>query len=469
MPFSFQHQLISRIIRSGDLNAVLQWGITPDDFTMGQTKGFFTQILAYFSAPETMGSVWGPQLLMQKFANFTACDDPSVTTDALCHEVRKDRIRVESQQLLATAQELLETDPITAISLLQEKSSSLRNECTSKKVDVHISDAMPDVWNDYCRAERGERISVFQWPWEPLQHATQGVRDTDYIILYGRPKSFKSWVLCYIAANIIATDYCAGRECRLLIYSKEMKAEEIFERIGCILAHIAYENWVGNRLTPEERASFLNVMNILTQFRENMTIVCLAAQDVKQGQDTVAWLESKIDRYQPHAVFVDGMYLMSDLSGTKKLHERVANISRSMRQLILRKKIPVIATVQANREAAKNEDSNTEEVAFSDSLGQDATMLIRIVNEWKKGANTLALVMGGTSRRHKLQGLRIYGVPALNFGYYGELSEKEAESALKVDDNTKGNKTQRPITRSKKETDEATQVASEVAGLISHA
>jgi len=428
--YSWQHQLISRIIRSGDLNAVVQWGITVDDFTMAEPRGFFTQIIAYHSAPETSGSIWGPQALMQKFPQFALCDDASMTTDALCNEVRRDRVKVEGKQLIYAATERIDADPAAAIAMMQEVSARLRNDCTPKKVDVHIVEGMDRAWNNYCAAERGERIAVYNWPWEPLQRATLGVRDSDYIIVYGRPKSMKSWVLCYLIAYMIYTD--ANQ--RILIYSKEMPADEIFERIGCLLAGVSYENYTGARLTPEERASFTIILDWLKSIRSRMIVVCLSAQDVQQGQDTVTWLESKIDRYKPAAVFVDGMYLMADINGAKKNNERVANISRAMRQLILRKRIPIVATVQANRDAAKNEDANIEEVAFSDSLGQDATMLIRVINEWKKGENTLALVMGGASRRYKLAGFRIYGMPAVNFGYYGELSEKEVQSALKNDD-----------------------------------
>lgn len=409
---------------------MIQWGITVDDFTMSETRGYFSQIIAYHSAPETAGSVWGPQALIQKFPQFAICDDPSMTTDALCNEVRRDRIKVEGKQLLFQATDLIDADPVAAITKLQEVSAVLRDNCTPKKVDVHIADGMDRAWNSYCAAERGERIAVYTWPWEPLQRATLGVRDTDYIIIYGRPKSMKSWVLCYLVAYIIHMD----AKQRILIYSKEMPADEIFERIGCLMAGVSYEDFTGARLTPEERMDFMLILDFLKAMRAAMTVVCLSAQDVQQGQDTVTWLESKIDRYKPSAVFIDGMYLMADTNGAKKNNERVANISRALRQLILRKRIPVVATVQANREAAKNEDANIEEVAFSDSLGQDATMLIRVINEWKKGDNTLALVMGGASRRYKLAGFRIHGMPAVNFSYYGELAEKEAQALLKHDD-----------------------------------
>jgi replicative DNA helicase len=386
-----------------------------------------------------------------------------MTTDAICNEVRRERVRLQGKQLILEANNLLDVDPAAAVAMLQENAAILRNECTPRKVDVHIADGFNRVWNKYCATERGELSAVYPWPWAPLQEVTMGVQDTDYIILYGRPKSMKSWVLCFIIGYILTLNLSY----RVLIYSKEMDADEIFERIGCVIAGVVYGNFTQGKLTPEERRNIMIILDMLQALRDSMTVVCLSAQDVKQGQDTVAWLESKIERYKPQAVFVDGMYLMSDGAGAKKTHERVANISREMRQLILRKRVPVIATVQANREAAKNEEANIEEVAFSDSLGQDATMLIRVINEWKKANNTLALVMGGATRRYKLNGFRIYGEPAINFSYYGELSEADAQDVLKKEaaaKEAKGKKA-RPIT-GPDNSGSVNKVASDIAATI---
>lgn len=430
---SWQHQLISRIIRSGDLNGVLEWGITQGDFTQSETIGLFQQIASYNSTPETAGSVWGPQAMGTQFPNFVLCDDHNMTTDALCMEVRRDRIKTQTRQLLLQVDSLVDTDPTKAVNLLASHAIDMQNDISPKKVDVHLCDGVPRIWHQYCAVERGDRVSVAPWPWEPMQTATLGLRSTDYIVIYGRPKSMKTWVLCFLIAWFIMLEIGM----RLLIYTKEMDADEMFERIACAIAGVDYERFTQGVLTPEERASMIQVVEWLTSMRENMMVICLSGQDVGPGQDTVQWLQSKIEHYKPHAVFVDGMYLMSDPSGARKMHERVANISRAIRQLILHTKIPIIATVQANRDAAKNEESNTEEVAFSDSLGQDCTMLMRVVNEWKKGKDTLALVFGGSTRRYKLDGFRIYGYPAHNFSYYGPLSSKDAEEALQGDDSEK--------------------------------
>lgn len=437
---SWQHQLLSRIIRTGGLGEVLEWGITQSDFTQAETITLFQAIVAYNSRPETAGSVLGPVAMQTKFPNFVLCDDPGMTTEALCTEVRKDRIKTQTRQLLLQVDNIVEADPAAAVSLLAQSAIDMQNDCSPKKVDVHITDGVSRVWHQYCAVASGERVSLAPWPWEPLQSATLGLRDTDYIILYGRPKSMKTWVLCYLAAYFISLDIGM----RLLIYTKEMDADEMFERIACVISGVDYERFIKGALTPEERMSFSTTVDWLTVMRDRLMVVCLSGQDVPFGQDTVPWMQSKIEHYKPHAVLIDGMYLMSDVEHSRRTHERVANVSRSMRQLVLRTKIPVIATVQANREAAKNEQANTEEVAFSDSLGQDCTMLIRIVNEWRKGKDTLALVMGGATRRYKLEGFRIFGYPAHNFGYYGDLSSKEADNAVRSDDTDDGPKEESP-------------------------
>jgi hypothetical protein len=427
---SWQHQLLSRIIRSGSLSEVLEWGITQSDFTQSETITLFQTIVAYNSRPETAGSVLGPAAMQTKFPNFVLCDDQSMTTDALCNEVRKDRIKTQTRQLLLQVDNIVEADPTEAVNLLAASAIDMQNDCSPKKVDVHITDGVARVWHQYCAIENGERVSLAPWPWDPLQFATLGLRETDYFILYGRPKSMKTWVLCFLIAHFIALEIGM----RILIYTKEMDTDEVFERIACVISGVDYERFIRGALTPEERMSFSCTVDWLTVMRDRLMIVCLSGQDVPLGQDTVPWLQSKIDHYKPHAVFIDGMYLMSDVNGARKTNEKVANISRGMRQLVLRNKVPVIATVQANRDAAKNEEANTEEVAFSDSLGQDCTMLVRVVNEWKKGKETLALVMGGATRRYKLDGFRIYAYPAHNFRYYGELSSKEADKAVRSDD-----------------------------------
>lgn len=423
---SWEHQLISRIIRTGRLSEVIEWGVGTEDFTTAEAQAMFGRMVEYQRTPEHTGAVWGPTSLQTLYPNYVLCDDPSMTLEALCLEVRKNRIQAQTRQLVLEVGDLNEYDPATAINILHQKAADIQNDLSPKKTDVHLVDGFEKAVVDMEMIEAGIDVSVCPWPWGPLQYKTLGVRESDYIVLFGRPKSMKSWVLCFLIAWFVR------HHKRILIYTKEMPAWEIAERIGCCLAMVDYERFITGTLVPDERANVKIVLDWLKERRKQQMVVILDAKDAK-GKDTVAWLASKIEKYVPEAVFVDGIYLMKDQYGARRQHERVRGVSQDLRQMILQYSIPVIGTIQANRDAAKNEEANTDEVAFSDSIGQDCTHLIRVVNE--KNADTLALVMGNVARRFKLNGFRIYGIPALNFTVKDEeLTAKEADRAIRSDD-----------------------------------
>jgi len=103
--------------------------------------------------------------------------------------------------------------------------------------------------------------------------------------------------------------------------------------------------------------------------------------------------------------------------------------------MILDTKVPVIATMQANRKAAGHENANLDEIAFSDAISQDCTMAIRVINE--KASPTIALVFGG-AREINFEGLRIHGIPATNFDFHSTLTRKEIEKAKREDSDDSG-------------------------------
>lgn len=163
------------------------------------------------------------------------------------------------------------------------------------------------------------------------------------------------------------------------------------------------------------------------------TFVCLSGKDVHAGGDTIPWIRSKIDKYQPDVLYVDGLYLMSSDGGRKnqQTNERVENISRAARQMVLDTGVPLIATMQANRKAASHQNAELDEVALSDAASQDATLLARIINEKHDHptfGSTIAFLIAG-SREFKLHGFRMGGTPATDFSFKEIMTEKDIERA----------------------------------------
>jgi len=386
----------------------------------------FQHLVGYFQMPETSGAVLGPQALQTQYPTFHLCDDPSMTLEALCTEVRRNRIKTELHQILLSAKDAAELDPQAAVKLLQAGTTHLQNIGTARKTDVFMEEALGRVMQRYSLQEQGINLATCPWPWDPLQEATGGIEKDDYIVFYGRPKSMKSWVLAFIIS------WCFEQGKRILVYTKEMTADNIFMRIGAVMAQIRYHEFRRGKLSEEEKYAINHVWRMVHMLRKSQPIVCLSGKDAGEAGDTVPWLRGKVEQHKPDMVFIDGMYLMSDMRGSSKQkdHARVQNISRDIRQMILDTGVPVIATLQANRDADKNEEANLSEIAFSDAIGQDATIAIRVINE--KNTPTISLLVGG-SREFELDGFRIYGIPALNFGYYGPLTTGEAQRVASQD------------------------------------
>ncbi len=435
---TWEHQLISRIVRSNDLNAVLQWGVTIDDFLTLEGRGLFGSIVSYFSMNHTRGSVLGEHAIRAYYPHFVLCDDLSMTTEALCVEVRKARLIIDAKEHTRQMLELLDRDPMAAISKWQTGARDLQNIGLGRNTDVHFHTSFDRAVQKAYLVSQGYDFSVARWLWQPLQRATMGLQADDYVVFYGRPKSMKSWCLSAVAASL------HDQEKRLVIYTKEMTPDNIFQRIGCCLAGVDYDSFRHGNMTHAEWVAVTGTVKLLHFLHREQVVVCLNGSDAPKNGDTVDWLGSKVERYAPHAVLIDGMYLLSDSRGAKKTNERVANISRDLRSMILHTKTPVIATLQANRDAAKNTEANLDELAFSDAIGQDATLIIRVINEHKSGRETLALIVGGSRECH-IQGFRIWGRPAVDFGDFAggqELTSKDVENAVTNDtgDNDKAKK-----------------------------
>ena len=419
-------QLCSRIIQSGNLHDVIEWGITSEDFLTGEGQAIFGMITGYYRQNETAGSVIGVHAAIDKFPTFELCDDAGMSTDALCLEVRRVRMVKVLQKQLKLAMSIAESDPLKAASMARSGASDIIDMGSTRSTDVRMLGALDQIVTEYTMKEDGIDMSCGPWPWEPLNDATDGMQPDDYVVFYGRPKSFKSWVLSYI----IAHSYHGGK--RALIYTKEMSALNIFKRVTASILEVDYRAFKKAKLTVEERNALFTLQAMIRQSNETQAeqLICLSGQDAPAGGDNVPWLQSKVDTFDPDYVFVDGLYLLSDTNNAKKREERVSNISRGLRQMQLDTGKPLITTLQANRNAAKHEEANLDELSFSDAIGQDATLVLRVINE--QTGPTVQVVVGG-ARECDLNGFRINAVPATDFTYHSALTDKDINKATDKD------------------------------------
>lgn len=422
-------QLLSRIVRTGDLASVIEWGIRDEDFLTNEGKSVWRQLAGYYAAPSTRGSVLGENIFSKIFPQLQIYDDHAMTTAALCVEVRRAFLTSMARSYCLALTEEVDLDPQIAIATLFAHMQKLLALGDSRNHDITFTDAMSRLLDKYDKIKNNlYAFAKMPWPWDIMNQATGGIQEDDFIVLFGRPKSMKTWVLVILLA------WAFENEKTILIYTKEMTPDNIFQRVAATIARLPYSELRNGRLMPDDEMMFADLARATADKFSRANLICLDGKEAGAGGDTVPWIQSKVEKYKPDLVFIDGMYLLSDVNGGKKGQTadwlRVTNISRAVRGMILHTKIPVIATMQANRGAAKHADGNLDEIAYADAVAQDATMAIRVINE--KWQNTIACVMAG-SREFKLHGFRLNGKPSTDFSFHSIMTEDEIKEAEKRD------------------------------------
>lgn len=425
-----EHGLLSYIIRNGKLNEAIDLGLNEDDFSSDIAKKIFVHMLGMKRDPSYKGGQIGVQTARDEFPSFELCDDNTMSLEAYFKKVRREKLL---QINAGVAQELIDTkeDPVvTASKCLNTLQNRVLSVGYGLQNDVGFTNAIARSIQEHDLRASGVDLSVAKWPWEPFNTASGGLEKDDYIVFYGRPKSKKSWVL----AEFIADIYRQGKT--PLIYTKEMTADNIFKRVGACVEHLPYQEFRMGRLNEGERARLKDLLDMADNIRKfQKEMICLDGKDTGSG-DTIEWLTAKVQKYKPHVVFIDGLYLMSDNRGSRNQKDnfRVQNISRAARQMVLDTGVPLVATMQATRTAAAHKGANLDEIAYSDAIGQDVTAAIRVINEdFDDELPRITMVVGG-SREYRFNGCQIYGVPATNFEYIRELSQKEVNKAKERDE-----------------------------------
>jgi replicative DNA helicase len=192
----------------------------------------------------------------------------------------------------------------------------------------------------------------------------------DLVVLAGRPSMGKSWLLMKMA-------FAAARSGRKTgLGSMEMSLKQISRR------------WLG--MATKINPNFIRSGEVGTYSEERMFAeidaegerppVQLLSGDMAKS---VATIESMILEFQPEIVFIDAAYLLTP-SGRKQGYisrwESITEVVHELKTLALRYDIPVVISVQFNRNQTNRSKKEFDlgDIAGSDAIPQDASIVIGV-------------------------------------------------------------------------------------------
>lgn len=427
MPAHEELRLIAKIVDSGELRSVIDAGITLDNFTTPEGHLGFEYIWRYWHDRQTNGNVPTRELFETRHPTLAIPPADRLTLDAVISEFKNHYI---SERLGVMSEEIADygdSDPTKVLDMLQQEVDNL-TRIRRVSHDIEMSSSMKQAASDYQARKEAGGMPGIPYPWEALNEESGGMKDGEYIVFFGRPKSMKSWLLLHCACH--AYNYFNRR---ILVYTREMPLVEIRDRCICLLLNIPYMAFLKGKLheypCPSGRGTLEDRFFELVDALSNDEHICRLETGYDKGliitsdRDDprgggVDGLRQKVKDHGPDAIFLDGLYLMRndrDKRRSVKWNDQYA-ISQDMRDLSLDTNRPLVVTTQGNREGKENYEEGTEDVAFADSVGMDCTHLIKVIKKRTQNpeVNELALLIKA-SRTMNMVGFAVNGCPASDF------------------------------------------------------
>lgn len=254
----------------------------------------------------------------------------------------------------------------------------------------------------------------------PLNEQTRGILNGEFILLYGRPKSMKTWLL----TDMIAECYWHQNE-RVLVFSKEMTPEQMRTRTVARILGVDYLAFRNGQLPPEEEEELWYFVEILKgdeercrkKFGKNKGILFTTGWKSGTVQSGLASLQAKIEEFEPTIVMADAVYLMKVMKAGSQgaMWQDIAEIAYGLKDLAQLYRIPIVATSQANREGERTKGSTMAEIAYGDTFAQACDLAMRIIKtEDEDGTTYLSCILSG-AREIKLPGFKLEVEPARKF------------------------------------------------------
>jgi len=356
-----QFQIINKVLQNKDYSFITLNNLTAEHFYGYQAEYEF--IKAHYSTYHTV-----PDRLtfVQHFPEFVI-QDVNEPDNYLIEQLYNDYNQSYLATRLNNLKRLLEADDTAgAMQYFKDSLEKLHTGSALQCTDIMSDTSRYDRYLDMIANQSKYFIST---GFPELDKIITGIdRRNENMVIAARSGVGKSWVMLLIAAAAAKQGLTVG------IYSGEMSVDKVAYRLDTLLGKI--DNKKISRGDLYYKDHYKNYLDSL-KCSGYGPIKVLTPNDIA-GPATVDALQAFIEKENLDILFVDQYSLLEDNSRAKVAHEKVANISKSIKNLQVLKQIPIVAVSQMNRTKNEDKSQDTSQIALSDRIGQDATVILML-------------------------------------------------------------------------------------------
>ena len=382
------------------------------------TKDYFSDYPAEFdyivNHINTYGNCPDIHTFVSKFPDFDVIqvnENNRYLLDELCSDYNKRKLA----KVFNRIRDLLNQDKVEeAMKVYTNAASDVSESTHMDVVDIFSNTSRFDDYVDRC-----EDFSKFyiKTGFKELDECIGGWdRNEELATIVARPGVGKSWVLHKVALAAAEQGLTVG------IYSGEMSENKVGYRIDTLISHISNSAIMrGNDSVSVEYKKYIE--ELPHKFKGSIKVLTPA---MINGIAGVTALRAFIEKEKLDILCVDQHSLLEDDRHAKNPVEKAANISKDLKNLQVLKKIPIIAVSQQNRDSTELTGQTTANVAQSDRIAQDSTVLIFL--QQQDNILTLNLVKA----RDSVNGKKLQYAIDLNKGIFQYIPNENSSSAQQI-------------------------------------
>ena len=356
-----QFQVLNKILQNKDYSFITLNNLTVDYFFNYKAEYEFikTHYDMYHVVPDRL-------TFLNSFPNFTI-QDVNEPDNYLVEQLYNDYNQSYLARRFNGIKKLLEADDTAgATQYFLDSVNNLRIGSALQCTDIMSDTSRYDRYLDMIANQSKYFIST---GFPELDKIITGIdRRNENMVIAARTGVGKSMLLCAIAAAASKQGLCVG------IYSGEMSTDKVAYRLDTLMGKI--DNRKISRGDLFYKDHYRNYLDSL-KCANYGPIKVITPNDIA-GPATVDALQAFVEKEHLDILFVDQYSLLEDTSRARIAHEKVANISKAIKNLQVLKQIPIISVTQMNRTKNEDKSQDTSQIALSDRIGQDATVLLML-------------------------------------------------------------------------------------------
>ena len=242
------------------------------------------------------------------------------------------------------------------------------SEGRNKAGFIPIRDVLHDAYESLEeRSKNNGEVTGIATGYIGLDRMTSGLHADELIILAARPSVGKTAFVLNIAKNV-----AVNLNETVAIFSLEMGAESLVERIICSHASINAGHLKTGKLTDEEYTQYFVATGVLAE----APIYIDDTPGIRVSEIRAKCRRLKQERNNLGLVVIDYLQLIEG-NGKESRQQEVSEISRNLKKLAKELKVPVIGLSQLSRGVEQRQDKRPimSDIRESGSIEQDADIV----------------------------------------------------------------------------------------------